>query len=162
MVRSPDSQKSGRPEVWKTWSLEDQKSGRPEVRKARNPKVWKTRSSEGQKSFWSEVQNARSPEDQKILLLFLLIWYNFHENLASCPVKMKMGAILSSHYADNLEANNSRTNQGRASYNVHKYKTSQNELRVLLPEFKLGNSILTSYHLSHICNLIFFYSYTKL
>ena len=67
-----------------------------------------------------------------------------------------MGAILSSHYADNLEANNSRTNQGRASYNVHKYKTSQNELRVLLPEFKLGNSILTSYHLSHICNLIFF------
>ena len=132
--------------VLKTRSPEGQKSERLEVRKARNPKVW----------------NARSPEDQKILLLFLLIWYNFHENLASCPVKMKMGAILSSHYADNLEANNSRTNQGRASYNVHKYKTSQNELRVLLPEFKLGNSILTSYHLSHICNLIFFYSYTKL
>ena len=133
-------------EVLKTRSPEGQKSERSEVRKARNPKVW----------------NARSPQDQKILLLFLLIWYNFHENLASCPVKMKMGAILSSHYADNLEANNSRTNQGRASYNVHKYKTSQNELRVLLPEFKLGNSILTSYHLSHICNLIFFYSYTKL
>ena len=85
-----------------------------------------------------------------------------HSNILPGPLKMKMGAILISHYADNSEANNSRTNQGRASYNVHKYKTSQNELRVLLPEFKLGNSILTSYHLSHICNLIFFYSYTKL
>ena len=62
-----------------------------------------------------------------------------HSNILPGPLKMKMGAILISHYADNSEANNSRTNQGRASYNVHKYKTSQNELRVLLPEFKLGN-----------------------